>query len=200
MKYRSFDRRGFSLIELLIVVGLIGVISAIAVPMMGNLLGFYRLSGDARGISNEIAVAKMRAASEFNRVRVYVNLSSKNYYLQIWDKTNNKWTIPSSMPTTTLSSNVTFTKGSVNTPPPNTQTTIGQAALCTDDSGNPIAGTACVMFNSRGIPIDSTFSPTGDDALYVSDGTAVIGVTVAATGMIRMWRTPPTATPTWSLQ
>ena len=43
-----------------------------------------------------------------------------------------------------------------------------------------IANTACIMFNSRGVPIDSTFAPTGDDALYVTDGMAVYGVTVAA--------------------
>ena len=43
------------------------------------------------------------------------------------------------------------------------------------------------------------FAPTGIDALYVTDGTAVYGVTVAATGMLRLWRTLPVATPTWVL-
>jgi hypothetical protein len=38
------------------------------------------------------------------------------------------------------------------------------------------------------------------EALYVTDGTAVYGVTVAASGMIRGWRTPPVSTPTWVLQ
>src|SRR5947207_15664429 len=60
---RLLARRGFSLIEILFVVALTGVIAAIAVPMMGNTLGFFRLSGDARTLSNTIALSKMRAAS-----------------------------------------------------------------------------------------------------------------------------------------
>ena len=43
-------------------------------------------------------------------------------------------------------------------------------------------------------------SPTAANAHYLTDGTAVYGITVAATGMIRTWRTPATTTPSWSLQ
>jgi hypothetical protein len=53
------------------------------------------------------------------------------------------------------------------------------------------------MFNSRGVPVDNTFAPTASDAVYVTDGSAVYGITVSATGMIRSWRTPPAASPTW---
>ena len=73
------DRRGYSLIEVLTVVAITGVVMVIAVPMMGNLFGFFRLSGDARSISNAIAVAKMRAASDFSRVRIYVDLSGRTF-------------------------------------------------------------------------------------------------------------------------
>jgi hypothetical protein len=37
-------------------------------------------------------------------------------------------------------------------------------------------------------------------ALYVTDGTAVYGLAVSATGMVRTWKTLPLATPSWSLQ
>ena len=33
-------------------------------------------------------------------------------------------------------------------------------------------------------------STTGGDAVYINDGGSVYGVTVAATGFIRMWRSP----------
>lgn len=59
---------GFTILETVFVVGLIGVISVIAVPMVANTLADFRLSGDARSVSNTIAVAKMRAASNFTRV------------------------------------------------------------------------------------------------------------------------------------
>ena len=187
---------GFSLIEVLIVVGLIGVLSAIAVPMFGNAIANFRLSGDARSISNAAAVAKMRAASDFTRVRLYVDLAGRSHHLEAWNKTTSQWTIEGG--TTSLSSGVSFSYGVVGTPPPSSQATIGQAAECLDDMGVAIANTACIMFNSRGVAINSTLAPT-PDALYVTDGTAVYGVTVAATGMLRLWRTLPRATPDWVL-
>lgn len=195
---KSPRANGFSLVEVLIVVGLIGVISAIAVPMFANIMASFRLSGDARSISNAAAVAKMRAASDFSRVRLYVDLSARTHRMQVFDKTSAICCWVTQGGTTSLSSGVSFSFGIVGTAPPSTQATIGQAAPCTDDAGMVIANTACIMFNSRGVAIDSTFAPTGD-ALYVTDGAEVYGVTVAATGMLRLWRTLPTATPSWVL-
>src|SRR5438034_412227 len=82
---RERSEAGFSLVEILFVVGLIGVISAIAVPMMANAIGNFRLSGDARSVSNAVAVAKMRAASAFTRVRLYVDLTSKAHHIEWLD-------------------------------------------------------------------------------------------------------------------
>lgn len=191
---------GFTLVETLVVVALIGVVSAIAVPMFGNAIANFRVTGDARSASNAIAVAKMRAASNFSRVRLYVDLSGRTHHLETLDKTTTPahWTIEGG--STYLSSGVSFSYGVVSTPPPFTQTTISQAPLCTTDAGVTIAGTACVMFNSRGVPVDSTGAPTSSDAIYVTDGTAIYAITVAATGMVRSWRTQPTSTPSWVLR
>jgi prepilin-type N-terminal cleavage/methylation domain-containing protein len=187
---------GFSLIEIMIVVGLIGVISAIAVPMFGNAVAGFRVSGDARSVSNAAAIAKMRAASNFSRVRLYVDLNAETHRVQSWSKAAVDCCWVTEGGTTALSTGVTFGFSAVTAAPPNTQTTIGQASQCTADDGTAIANTACIMFNSRGVPIDSTFAPAGD-ALYVTDGTMVYGVTVAPTGMLRLWRTLPVATPDW---
>jgi prepilin-type N-terminal cleavage/methylation domain-containing protein len=193
---KSQRANGFTLIETMIVLGLIGVISAIAVPMFANAIAGFRLSGDARSLSNAAAVAKMRAASDFTRVRLFVDLTGRTHHIETWDKTASHWTPEGG--TTTLSTGVSFSYGVVATAPPSTQATIGQAASCTADDGTVIAGTACIMFNSRGVAIDSTLAPTGADALYVTDGMAVYGITVASTGMLRLWRTLPTSTPTWT--
>ena len=58
---------GFSLLELLMVVGISTVVAAIAVPMMKNTIGDFKLSGDARGLTNAVSLAKLRAASTFPR-------------------------------------------------------------------------------------------------------------------------------------
>jgi prepilin-type N-terminal cleavage/methylation domain-containing protein len=196
---------GFSLLELLLVVGLTTVIAAIAVPMMSNTIGDFRIRGDARALNSAVSLAKLRAASAFTQTRLYVDLSANTFHVESWQKTGTPaWVTEGG--TTTLSTNDTFSQGVVATPPSSTQTTIGQAANCVGTTGTAIANTACVLFNSRGIPVAASGAPpnvgapTGNDALYVTDGTAVYGVTVSATGQIQLWRTKPLATPSWVLQ
>ncbi len=65
-------QNGFSLLETLIVVALVGVIATIAIPQLNNSIAYFRLSGDARSVSNAVALAKMRAASNFSKTRVYI--------------------------------------------------------------------------------------------------------------------------------
>jgi len=167
--------------------------------MFSGAIQRFRLSGDARSVSNAAAVAKMRAASDFSRVRLYVDLTARTHRMEIFDKTDPVCCWVPHGGTTSLSAGVSFSYGVVATPPADTQGTIGQAPLCTDDMGAAIPGTACIMFNSRGVPIGNgpSFAPTGVDAIYVTDGSAVYGVTIAATGLLRMWRTLPTVTPNW---
>ena len=69
-----------------------------------------------------------------------------------------------------------------------------------DHAGNDIGNTSCIVFNSRGVPVDSTGAATSLDALYLNDGKSAYGITVSATGMIRTWRAGPQSTATWVLQ
>jgi len=174
-------------------------VGAMVVPMMGNMLGTYKLSGDAHSVSNSVAMAKMRAASLFTQTRLFVTLGAKTFRVETWQKgATPGWVAEGG--TSILAAADSFSFGSTAVAPPNTQTTIAEAPPCTDNAGVVLTGTACVVFNSRGLPVDATGAPTGIDAFYLTDGVATYAVTVSATGMLRLWRTPAHTTPTWALQ
>lgn len=198
MKLRSV--RGYSFLEILAVMSITVVVAAIAVPMSGNALGFFRLSGDARKLSNALAVTKMRAASDFSQSRLYVDKTTKQFRTETFQKlpAPGSWVTESG--DTTLSAGVSLSFGALATPPANTQAAIDQAPACRDVALAVIANTSCIVFNSRGIPIDpTTGAPTTADAVYITDGSAIYGITVIATGMIQVWRSSPTVA-SWSKQ
>lgn len=186
------------MIELLVVVGIIGIVSVIALPQTGRAMAGLRLRTDGRNIANTIALTKMRAASAFSRARLQVNTNTRQYFLQVWDKTSNTWQTEGA--TYQISSGVGFGFGSLATPPPNTQVAIHQSPACKNDAGDAdIPSTACVIFNSRGIPIDDSLSPYGENGLYITDGTGVYVTTITATPLVRRWWSPASVA-TWVKQ
>ncbi len=189
--------RGFSLYEMLLVVAIGFIIAGLCIVTYIRIQRNLRSQGDARDITGDVSLAKMRAAAYFTRARVYADLTGQTFRIEVWNKTSSSvCAAPCWAPegaTVALSKNVTYGFGSLSSPPPNTQATLGQAPLCLDDSGGTIANSACVVFNSRGIPVDSNGAPVATGAFYVTDGGSVYGVTVTATGLIQMWRTDSNA-------
>lgn len=179
--------QGYTAIELLIVVGLIAVISAISLPLMGQAMADYRISGDARGMSASLTLAKMRAASAASQSRLYFDLEQRAYRVEVLGRgTSPTWTQDG--PSSRLATGVTPGFGMLDTPPPDTQPAIRQAAACRTPGGASIGNTACIVFNSRGTPVDAFGAPTSQEALYSTDGTFVYAATVLTSGMVQMWR------------
>jgi prepilin-type N-terminal cleavage/methylation domain-containing protein len=185
-------RNGFTLVELLLVVAVMGIVSAIAVPSTASMMRGFRLKGDAQAVNNLVALAKTRAASQFSRARVYVDLAANSFSLQVWNKTTSTWVTDGGA--TQTSQGVTFGFGALAAPPPNTQAAIGQSPACKDSAGADIGNTACVTFNSRGMPVDSSVPPgggvVGNNGLYLTDGSAVYATTVTTTPLIKSWWSP----------
>jgi len=125
---------------------------------------------------------------------VYADLSANTFRVEWQQSGTITWTTDgcpnSCVGDQPLATRVSFGYGSVSSPPSNTQATLGQAPLCLDSlgSGNPVTNTACIIFNSRGIPITSGAVPTPNDALYVTNGKSITGVTVSVTGLTKIWR------------
>jgi len=196
---------GFSTLELLVVIAMSVVITAIAIPSYLNTAAYLRAAGDLRSLNGITAQAKMRAAADFTHARAYADLSGNSYQLQVWYKTGSCWVADSDRTNTcltytsghpsgavfNLSQGVTFGYGSLTAGPPS-QTSIAQAAPCLDNSNATLGSTtACIVFNSRGIPINPTsLAPVATGAFYITNGTVVDGVTASATGSLLTWSTP----------
>jgi len=168
---------------------IMAVLMVAVVPSLFRTRADLRLKGDGRGIAQAVGVTKMRAAARFTRARLFVDLANRAYYPQIWDTATNTW-VTEDM-TSSLSQGVSFGFAGLDTPPTGTQNAIQQSNACTDAAGAAIPNTACIAFNSRGIPINpANGSPQGGNAFYITDGTAVFATTVTATPLVRLWWSP----------
>jgi type II secretory pathway pseudopilin PulG len=201
--------RGFSTLELLLVMVVSLVIAALAIPGFNQVRRTLRISGDARDLNGAINQAKMMAAADFTLARVYFDLGANTpntFHVDVWNKTgnggagcwqvagdiNNPCFVPGTSPVQSLSPGVSFGFAGLGAPPPNTQANgISQGPRCLPVNGRRLgqtATTACITFNSRGVAIDTnTGAPTGNDAVYITDNAQVYGVTVGATGMSQLW-------------
>ena len=201
--------RGFSTLEVLVVMVVSLVIAALAMPGFEQVRRTLRISGDARDLNAAVNQAKMQAAADFTRARLFVDLGANTvdtFHVDVWNKAgnggagcwqvvgdfNNPCLVPGTSPVQYLSPGVRFGTGGVGAPPPNTQTNgVAQAPRCSNVNGNrfgQVATTACITFSSRGIPIvPATGAPTGDDAVYITDNTQVYAVSVGSTGVSQVW-------------
>ena len=188
---RLAREHGFSLIDILMVVALLGVVAGIAIPVTGNAVAGQKFKNDAQAITNMVGLAKMRASAAYTRARVRIDTSARTFVLERWDKTAGAW-VAEGVPAT-LSNGVTFSFGSVATAPPNTQTAIGFSPACrvgVTAASATVANSHCIVFNSRGLPVDGAGLAFGGHALYLTDGIGVAATTVTATPRIRRWWTP----------
>jgi prepilin-type N-terminal cleavage/methylation domain-containing protein len=183
-------QHGYTLVEMMMAIGLIAVVSATVIPITDTSLKNSRLRGDADSVRNMIGLAKMRASSQFTRARVNADLNANTYALEVWNKAAATWVNESG--TRPLGTGVSFGFNGLDAPPPNTQVEIGLSPPCSADltAAGAIDGTACIIFNSRGLPIDADGNLYPRHALYLNGDIGVFGVTVTQTPLIRLWASP----------
>src|SRR5260370_4709680 len=78
---------GFTMMELLVVLAITAILTAIAVPNFLTITQYLRITGDLRDLNGTVAQAKLHAAANFTHARARGNLAANTFQLQIWNKT-----------------------------------------------------------------------------------------------------------------
>jgi prepilin-type N-terminal cleavage/methylation domain-containing protein len=167
---------GFSLTELVIVIAVGLVLTAMAIPQFLAMLQAGRMTSDARSIASQLSLARMRAASLGEPARVNFNLAANTYTMELCTSLCNtaNATYIAEGGTQYLSQGVSYGAGGVATPAGG-QTTLAQTSLIT--------------FNTRGLSVDGTGNPTGTSAIYINNGQGFeFAVTVSIGGQPTAWK------------
>lgn len=83
---RSSQENGFTVIELVIVVGILSILLVIAALLMRNMLGKARVEEETKRMYTDFTDARTRAMNR-NRVQFAIVTPAANQY-QIWEDTN----------------------------------------------------------------------------------------------------------------
>ena len=83
LRTRTNARRGFTLIELVMVVVIMGLLMMVTVTKIDFLVPKYRLRGAAREVASAFKLGKARAASSGKDVYLEIDLSQGRYWLLV---------------------------------------------------------------------------------------------------------------------
>jgi Tfp pilus assembly protein FimT len=163
--------RGFSLIEICILFGMIMIVSAFAIPSLSSAMRGLQLSGDARNIASALSYAKLSAASQMRRFRVSFTLGENRWEVQRFNSAANEFESDLEGKNLSTESGIGFK-------------TTASAAL----TGYPSASSSTITFNSRGLPIDDAGIPAANSVVYISKDDSDFAVSVSLTGKVQVWK------------
>ena len=181
--------RGFTLLELLVVVLIIGTVTALAVPQAMIAVRGYRLHGSASALAGQISVTRFRATSQFTPYRLNILAAARSFQLQ---RMTTAYAVPTGGDpqeslTQILSRGVSYVATNPGTPQ--------RPGTITND-----AGTTAFYFNTRGVPVTATGAPVtnGGYAVYLQNEDDLYdAVTITIGGRITIWSWQPGSPGAW---
>ena len=91
---RCLDRHGFTIIEKLIAISIVGIIILIAAPNLRTLAPNYSMKGAVRTVSSDIQFCRVQAVAMSSQCRILFasgTSSGTSYQLQYYNSTTSSW-------------------------------------------------------------------------------------------------------------
>jgi prepilin-type N-terminal cleavage/methylation domain-containing protein len=185
----------FTITELMLVIAVLGIITATAMPSVLNSARDYRLHSDASTVASLCNVARLRAAAEFAPHRINVSVTTGTYNME-----RLCGNIPSSVDSACTSPYAAFSAPQIESGtqyilPGNTFAGCRPAGPATWPGtivGDPASCPSLVQFyfNTRGSPVDNAGNPltNGGAVIYMTNQNGLVdALTMSVGGRASVW-------------
>ncbi|MBI1911896.1 MAG: GspH/FimT family pseudopilin [Deltaproteobacteria bacterium] len=109
------NSKGFSLVELLVVLALMGAIFAIGIPAIVSQMSHLRLTRSVREVSSELQAARLKAIARNTKYRVdFTQGSPDTYRLATWNTGTGAWENDATRTTMSLESGINISTPNAN--------------------------------------------------------------------------------------